>query len=306
MPTYMAWRNRWLFGLKEDPVMLQELPLLQLDWPPVSKDADGPVILISPTQRSGSNFIHQLLALHPGLKPLSDQAGLPQEFFFHTYSEALLAYTEKTVPTWSTWLKESSSREIMAHRLMAGIGRGMIDELGKEKEGFTWLFRAPDARGINNIFHLFPSAKVVLLYRDGRDTCASFMNSWGGDSVLKDFARRWADRVQEMHIFHQKAIEKGYGDRVSAIHYEEYVNDPLGNMKVVLSKLGLTVEEYPFGSVEKVPLLGTSESKVVHWEPEAKPSDFSSVGRWKKWTPAQQQDFMDIAGASLRQLGYKD
>lgn len=305
-PTYMKWRNRWLFGDEEDPVMLQELPTVSLDWPPLSSQANGPVILISPTQRSGSNFIYQLLCLHPGLKSLADQDGLPQEFFFHTYSEALKAYAENTVPAWSTWLKDPSSREKMAHRLMAGMGQGMLSELGGGNLNSSWLFRAPDARGIENIFHLFPTARVLLLYRDGRDTCTSFMNSWGGESVLTDFAHRWNSRVQEMIQFQQKANDSGYGDRVLEIHYEEFVSDPVQMIKSILPKLGLSSDEYPYDKVGKVPLLGTSEARVVHWEPEQKPSDFNPIGRWKTWSPKQQKDFMSIAGPSLRQIGYDD
>lgn len=305
--AYMEWRNAWLFGEPQDPVMLQPLPEVKVTWPEPVEGPAGPVIVISPTQRSGSTYVHELLALHPGLVPVGGKNGLPEEFFFHNYGEALKAYVEKTTAAWDTWLHDKEQRQERASRLFASIGAGMLRGIAREagaQENARLLLRAPDARGIRNLFHLFPGAIVVMLFRDGRDTCASFMNSWGGESVFESFAERWADRVEEMLAFKQEAVDHGYGERVLQVRYEDCVRDPATVLKDILPKTDLNVTAYPFEQTTDLPLLGTSEASRVHWEPVKKPADFNPLERWKAWPADMKQRFERKAGKQLLALGY--
>lgn len=301
---YIEWRNAWLFGRNDDPVMLQELPELVLKWPPASENPAGPVIIISPTQRSGSNYAHELIALHPDLVAAGGRNGLPEEFFFHTYGTALKAYVEKTVPTWSTWIGDQEKLEEAGHRLFASLGHGILSGLETGVSADKLLMRAPDSRGIKSIYHLFPGARVILLFRDGRDTCASFLNSWGSKSVFEQFAYRWTGRAGEMLEFEKLVSNSAYEKQCMRIRYEECVNDPDAVIRKILPFLGLSTEKYPFESLQKVPLLGTSESDHVHWRPEPRPDGFNPLGRWKEWPEDEKNTFHQIAGDVLKELGY--
>ncbi len=302
--SYLEWRNAWVFGNDHDPVMLQELPRVNIHWPPVPDQQVGPVFLISPTQRSGSTHVHELLALHPGLEALSAKENVPKEYFLHTYGEALQAYVERTTATWDTWIPQPEDKKAMAQRMFAAIGKGMLNELFRERPPERPLLRAPDSRNIRFLFNLFPDATVILLFRDGRDTCSSFMNSWGTGSVFADFARRWAGRVEEMLSFEEEARAAGYGDRVLRLHYEECVKHPEQAIREILPAIQLNENEYPFHEMSSLPVLGSSEAPEVHWEPVEKPEGFNPLGRWKKWPDAAKKEFDDLAGETMRRLGY--
>lgn len=300
--TYMQWRNLWLFGENDDPVMLQSMSPINLNWPLPAIDQSGPVFLISPTQRSGSTFMHNLLALHPDLEALSDLPGMPQEFFLHSYAAALKAYTEKTMATWENWVEDPAQRQEKGQHLIKSIGSGIMNGL-YSGEGRI-LLRAPDAHGIDHIFHLFSTATVIMLVRDGRDTVASFHNSWGSDSVFSLFCTRWAARVSEMLAFQEKATREGYDRQVILIKYEDFLTELQAPLNALMTRLDLSIEKFPLDQARELPIFGSSTEESVHWNPVVKTSQFNPTGRWHDWSARQQKTFSKIAGDMNKKLGY--
>lgn len=302
--TYLEVRNAWLFGRHDDPVMLQELPEVSVKWLPSAGAPTGPVFLISPTQRSGSNFLHTILSLHPDIIAVADKEGMPHEFFFHTYADAIISYAERTAATALNWL-DQDALDRYASRMLASAGKGMLEGLVPEKDDRDrLLMRAPDGHRLENLFHLFPDATVILLFRDGRDTAASFHDSWGSDSVFSDFCKRWADRVKEMLEFEDRAAREGFAKQVIRIYYEDFLKNPEEPVHALLERAGLDPKRYPTGKLASVPVVGSSREAHVDWEPRPKGPDFNPSGRWHNWSGRRKETFQRLAGDMLAKLDY--
>lgn len=267
------------------------------------------VYIVSPTQRSGTNFLGNLMERHPSLQAPYG-AELPMEQCLYSYSHFIRNYCYKTVSTWKKWVEGGDVvLERHAKMMMKHMGSGLLDYFSTfiEKDR-TLLMKTPDAGNLDNFFHLFPQGKVVILVRDGRDTMESFSKSWGGSGAFRQMSKRWSQRVDTILKFQQQADEAGYSDQYLFVTYDNLNQNTADELRRVFNFLNIEPALYPWDEVDKVPILGSSAYKSndeqVHWKPVEKTKDFRPSQKWVKWNGRKKAAFKAAAGENLVKLGF--
>ena len=310
---YNDLRARRLFRDLNSPFPLfQETPF-QMNWDYYESDGNfsNVAYIVSPTQRSGTNYLSHMLNMHPDLVfPGGDN--LPDEQCLYTYSELIKEYAYNTVSTWSKWV-EGGDKALVAHSkgLVSAMGEGLLTYFKQFTEpGATLLFKTPDAGHLENVFHLFGAGKVVLLIRDGRDTLESFSKSWGGDGAFGKMCHRWSNRVDTILKFKEMAEKSGYGNRLLFVRYDELNNNTNIELTKILEFLGADKDIFPWNELKNVPVLGSSNHKtkddIVHWNPVEKKEDFQPNEKWVTWSEKKKNIFKKAAGENLIRLGFAE
>ena len=267
------------------------------------------VYIVAPTQRSGTNFLSYLMNLHDDLA-FPQGPDLPDEHFFFSYSLSLRTYCEKTVATWAKW-SEGGEASLQQHtkQLMGYLGDGLLAYMRQfVTPGQRLLLKTPDAGNLNDVLHLFPQAKLLLLVRDGRDTVHSFTESWGGEVMFRKMCQRWAQRAREVSQFMEQAERSGRSDAYLLLRYDQLHADAEPQMRRILDFLGLDPERYDWAGLVNAPVLGSStfrgNQEGINWQPVEKDESFRPTDKWKSWSKRKRRIFKKHAGQSLAELGF--
>lgn len=313
---YASYRNKFLFNQLSDPFPLYSIDEFQPSWnsllPQENVNNAGidskPIIyLISPTQRSGTNYLSYLLSLHSQLQFPSGK-NLPNEQFIYSYAEYLQEYIVKTISLWRKWIQDEQQLHIYAKLLIKNLGAGISDFFYSfiEEDKIMYL-RSPDSKNIQNFFHLFPNGKVIILVRDGRDTVESFVKSWG-TGAFKKMCIRWSDRIDAILQFIDVANKNNKSDSYLVVRYDELNNDTKNQMSRILNFLNLDHGGYDWNKMEEAPVLGSStfkgEQLDVNWNPLKKDKNFNPHNKWEKWNARQKKIFKKYAGENLIQMNF--
>ena len=179
----------------------------------------------------------------------------------------------------------------MARLYVGRLGRGGVTHFGE---------KSPEhQRRLRFIHRLFPGAKVVLIYRDGRDVALSLTKlPWMSPDLYVNFAL-WL-----RYYRHQRRAEREALVPLHCVQYERLVAHPEQELRKVLGFLGLAYEpavaegshnregvpqwEYGWkgGALEKI-----STQRVGVWRSELSADQVSRLERW--------------GGPALRSLGYE-
>lgn len=267
----------------------------------VRGNAPSPILVLGVMPRSGTNFVRDLLAMHPGVHADPEQV---YEFpLLHAgrgaraFMKEFFAYFPRNRDVLTEW---------DALALLAGAWlRHWQDEAGERRI----LLKCPHVQNLGLAPHVFPDARIVLCMRDGRDVI---------DSTMRTFARRSPTRktfsqlAAEWRLGTDAICTFGEGGRnacenVLPIRYEDVYADPVSAMTSLLAHTGLDPDAYPMEKVENLPVRGSSRSRAAdeeRWQPEARTQDFNPVRRWADWPEAKKNRFDRLAGPTLRAAGY--
>lgn len=257
-----------------------------------------PIFIHGILPRSGTNFLWDLLLLHPDCAPAVDPV---REDLFLDHSDHLLAFSEAVQGAWDPrWGR--FSRELPG-RLHAALGEGLVSFLWEDRAR-RLVSKSPSVRHLERFFEFFPSARLLILIRDGRSVTQSCVDTFGWE--FERAARAWADGADEVARFRDSQAHRA--DRWRVVHYEALLDDLDGQMPVLLNFAGLDPSAYDLQAARNLPVRGSSafgrNASSVSWEPVEKNAGFSPKERWRSWTPPQHERFAWIAGEQMRALGY--
>lgn len=264
---------------------------------------DGKVATVEPffvlgiSYRSGTNYLARLLEQHPRIS-----TGPVPEDFVAAKLPVLDDYVRRVTAEWNPRWGIEPNRA----RLIAGISDGLQGFLTSSSEPGTCyvLNRTPSVSGLAHLRKFFPMNRVIILVRDGRSVVESGMRSF--DWRMDDAARTWANAAETIMKFRK---EDARPERTMIVRYEDVVTDPVNTVQTLLDFLGLAMDEYPAGSAENVPVIGSSDLRRsgghtrIHWDPTEQ-ADFAPLRRHDQWSPGKHRRFDWIAGNALRELGY--
>lgn len=261
----------------------------------------NPIILLSVCPRSGSNYLENLLLLHPQCR----KSTVPEDFFLAN-SETLLNFSRSVAESWDDWWVQRLGG---ASRLAMQIGTALLRfaDPGPEEEGppgdFRLILRSPTTEGIATAAILFPNARVLVLVRDGPATVESGRRSFGWP--YEEAMLAWRQSVRCVFSF----LASADGPRCQLIQFEDLTADPARELARVIAFLGLDPALYPVNRVDEIPVLGSSsfgrsEGEEVHWRPVPKDSSFDPLARAQSWPGHRLARFGWLAGAEQRKLGY--
>jgi hypothetical protein len=260
----------------------------------------APIFILGIMPRSGTNFLWDLLCLHPDCAP-----GRPpiREDFFLEASDHLLGYTSAVRAWWDpNW---GHFDDVVMDEFHRSLGDGLISFLWVDRDR-RLVTKTPSVRHLDRFFRFFPNAYLIILVRDGRSVAQSAMASFGWD--LDRAARQWAEAAETIRSF---TGQRRHGNERSLIvRYEDVFRDPKGHLQEVLRFLDLDEHTFDFHSAATLPVRGSSfyfgpGRDSLHWEPVTRGSNFDPTETWRTWTREMHERFEWLAGEQLRYLGYE-
>ena len=261
----------------------------------------SPIILLSACPRSGSNYLENLLLLHPRCR----KSKVPEDFFLAN-SETLLNFCRSIADSWDDWW---SQRLGGPSRLAMHVGTALLRfaDPGLEKESavsdYRLILRSPTTEGIATAPTLFPNAQVLVLVRDGPATVESGRRSFSWP--YEEAILAWRQSLRRILSF----LASSDGPRCQVIRFEDLTVDPASEIVRVLAFLGLDPALYAFDRVNEIPVLGSSsfgraQGEEVHWRPMPKHPSFDPLARAQSWPAYRLARFAWLAGAEQRKFGY--
>ena len=255
--------------------------------------------------RSGTNYLHELLLLHPDCCT----TGPVQENFFLLSADHLGRYADAVAERWKPeWQLDASIKA----SLLEGLGDGLIAFLDRQRQldprnrgaRYRMVARTPHVGNLPWTFRLFPRARLIVLVRDGRDLVESFVRSFAAD--YPTVMQQWADAAKIIVDFER--AHHGSGARYLIVRYEDLVTSTEAELRRVLGFLGLDAERYDFAAASAAPVIGSSTFRggapALHWAPVAKTADFNPLARALDWPADRNAQFNSLAGDYLAHFGY--
>ncbi len=178
----------------------------------------------------------------------------------------------------------------LAGRYLRRLGRTDVTHFGE---------KSPEhQRYLGDVGRLLPGAKVVLVYRDGRDVALSRSKvPWAPPGLYANFA------VWLHYLRLQRAAVRAGTPPLLCVRYEDLVADPEKGLRAVLAFLGLPYEP-------AVALGDGSGHGIADWERAwkwraAEKIGAGRVGVWREELSRAEVGILEHwGGAALRSLGY--
>lgn len=267
------------------------------------------VFLVSPTQRSGTNLLRNMLAKAKVVQVISGKH-LSIEDWFLENSHHLENYIDELTQKWNNQLGvDLRSVDAAGPRIWQGFGQSLLN-LVEPNGSPAVVLKTPSSRNISNHFKLFPGNKLLQLIRDGRDTCESYYKSGYAASYAEIFTL-WASRADELLKFNASLDTAEKRKATLLVRYEDILIDMPSVLLEIAKFLGTSADMKKAGNLEDLPVYGSSELGSCNsggefsYQIQPRPPGFSPVGRWKSWSPQLRDQFKQIANEQLVALGYE-
>jgi hypothetical protein len=181
--------------------------------------------------------------------------------------------------------------EKMAQLYLERLNRADVTHFGE---------KSPEhQRRLCRIRQVFPNAKILLIFRDGRDVaCSARRLPWMSRDLYVNFAL-W------LHYYRIQRREQSRQDpNLLCVKYEDLVKRPELEMRSVLEFLGLPYESQVvsgFGNSEGVP------AWEAPWKARAlEPISSARIGTWRAELSTEQAAILERWGEkALKALGYE-
>lgn len=262
-------------------------------------EGPAPILVLGVMPRSGTNFVRDLLALHPDV---CADPGRLYEFPLLQVAGSARVLMRDFVSRFPRNAEVTGDWDALA--LLAG---GWLRQLQREAGDRQILLKSPHVQHLCLAPLIFPDARIVLCLRDGRDvvdsSLATFKGGWPRRKTFRQLAEEW--RLSAEAIL--QADGTGQGDDMLVLRYEDLVADQAGTLERVLAFTGLDPGPYDHDAAAALPVRGSSRGRRggdARWQGEEKSADFKPVARWKAWPPSRRAKFDRIAGAALEAAGY--
>lgn len=274
----------------------EELPLTSAPQPALA--LTQPIFIFGIMQRSGTNYLWDMLRLHPDVAirmPIVEDHLLQR-------SHHLVNYVEHVSRGWRDERLPAFEPEFLARSL----GDGVISYLQSPFPDRPVVTKTPSVENLANFRRLFPDAKAVIIVRDGRSLVESGVKSF--DWTYESSMQRWAAAARNILDF--DAANKAAGQHL-IVRYEDVLADMPGQLTAIMTFLGLDPARFDFERAANLPVRGSSTLRTeagsgeVHWVPQAKPKDFDPTRRFEHWDSFKHARFNEVAGTYQRALGYE-
>lgn len=278
----------------------------------------GPIFVRGIMPRSGTNFLADLLRLHPGV------CVNPNDIWEFPHFRAL-SFLEQYIHRLSVSPKTPS---FDADEFRRCLGDAWCQYLGNyfEREQRIVL-KDPSFGSLPKVFDYFPDACLLLVLRDLRDVVASGLkagfvappkfslgnrHSWHrlfGPSDFVWICRKARAEANEFLRFQQSSEWDRRRAQILVVRYEDLVNDIEPQARRILVHCSLDLSVYPWDKLVRLPVRGSSflrdaSGKMNFARGISQPGDFQPVGRWHDWCGHKRRRFHRELAETMGQLMY--
>lgn len=265
-------------------------------------------------QRAGTNFLADLLSLHPDC-----EKSFVSEDFLVRRAEVLTNYVNATYNSWNPrWLvRKVNSKNLLLESIGYGLDLFLRQRIKVSGNDFRWTLalrepdasmkcvvsKTPDVDNLDFYSKLFPSAKLIVIVRDGRAAVESALRTfqWSFEFAI----RKWKKGADNILAFDgSRSVDATH----LMVRYEDLYSNVEREMNRILDFVHLSSSRYDFEQAGSMPVRGSSTYRVEEDNPWEKPLDvtdaFNPLARFENWSRFQHERFNWIAGDVLAQLGY--
>jgi hypothetical protein len=266
--------------------------------------ADSPIFIVG-CPRSGTKLIRDLLRSHPNITFPHESQFIPR--LYRLYGDPVnereavrLAGTILGIYWVRAFGLSQTASSFSQCRTYAEIVSGIFREWAAKEGKPRWGDKTPQyVTEIPTLIEIFPSCRIIHIYRDGRDVALSFMKQWFGPGNVFSAASVWKRMVTKGR---SDGAEAG-PDRYMEIRYETLLEDPREIMEEVCKFIGK-----PFCEAVLRPNFIESGINL------SKPGGYGTKteilsknrGKWRSGMPVPDRAvFESVAGGLLTELGYE-
>jgi sulfotransferase family protein len=280
----------------------------------------GTIFILGIMPRSGTNFLHDLLCLHPDCVP----GGIIWEDFVLAYSDLLFKYSNATYKHYnSKWKVDEKLGP--PDFLCQCLGQALLSFLNLQLQSNNTIHesspdqnvkyhnnpsqqrlvtKTPVVNNLSNFPAFVPASSLIIVIRDGRSVVESGVKTfnWNYEKAM----RRWASAADTILQFVRE--KQNTGDNFIIVKYEDLYKDKEGELRRIFPLLGLNSENYDFGAAMNLSIRGSSQlstNKKVHWESTEKIKNFNPIARCSHWSRAKHERFNWIAKDCIEPIGYE-
>ncbi len=269
---------------------------------------EEPIFVVG-CRRSGTSLLRDLLRSHPDLSFPLPSFFIPKLYRLYgdpggeAEAQRLAAIILRF--DWvRRWELEANPSDFSSCRSYREVVSRLFEAWARKEGKRRWGDKTPDyVADIPTILEIFPSAKIIHIYRDGRDVALSWVQSQFGAYNIFSAADQWnrcvnAGRTAGAGLRPESYLEVGY---------ETLLSEPEVTLRRICGFLGesfyssmlkpnfLVPRHYPLWFGERKPTW-VSDREIVR----------SNSGKWKTaMTPSDRVLFESVAGELLRTLGYE-
>jgi len=276
----------------------------------------GPIFILGVMQRSGTNFINNLLLAHPDC----GYPGIVWEDFFLAHADLLKQYSERVKSHWKVEWCEKVNENFGSTSPLSFIGWGLV-EFMRAQQGVTsahtekqssnlnaqkkFLVTAtPSVDNLELFFDMFEDSRLLIIIRDGRAVVESGVRSFDWD--YEGATRRWEKAARRIIQMDKNNDVK---DRCIIVRYEDLFVETEKTLTHVFKFLGLDPAKYNYSVAQNIGVMGSSELRqkgdAMHWKSVDKPKEFNPLSRADNWNKRMHERFAWIVGDSMEYFGYK-
>jgi Sulfotransferase family len=272
----------------------------------------GPIFILGIMQRSGTNWLRDLLLCHPDCYPATIQ-----EDFLLANSQLLVRFGSSLYRSWpESWrADERVGPQERLHRL---LGEALLAFIGQEPGGQDsdgsppgpatrrLVTKTPSIDNLDHCFNFFPDSQLLILVRDGRTVVESGVRSFNWD--YENAIRRWDGAARKILSF--RAGGELARLRSTVVKYEDLFSTPDPELRRLLGFLNLDPAKFDFDRALGLPVRGSSvfgrpEQDRVRWRRLERTEEFAPLERAADWDRWKHERFNRLAGESLEALGYQ-
>lgn len=259
----------------------------------------NPIFILGLMPRSGTNFLSNLLQLHPDCAP----AEPVWEDFIVTHLDQLAGFSDSVAEAWDD---EWGVDDQVGADLDTSLGNGLTEFLEDRCQATRVISKTPRVTNLDLFFRFFPGSKLLILVRDGRSIVESGARTfqWSREAAMHSVAdaARAVQKFRESHA--------GDGDRYCILRYEDLWQDTESQLRKLFHFLELESDNYDWPAALALPVRGSSELKEnddtsVHWDPVKRDPDFDPLSRFDEWNDARHYRYNRVAGAGMEPFGYR-
>jgi len=258
------------------------------------RTAGGPIFLLGITGRSGTNYVRDLIALHPDCEKA--RSPIWEDFFLHE-AAPLFEFERKVRSHWKSWNAAEVGSELLPR-----VGAALLAFLSEGVERRV-IAKTPSVRNLERFFDLFPNAYLVIIVRDPRSVVYSAVASFKADA--EGWARDWVKGATAIASLQDDP--RAEHKRFHVVRYEDLVTNGRSTITELLRFLDLGQTEFNFGAAADLPPRGSSQlagTGEMHWRPTQSPGAFEPLRRWEAWPESELERIEWISSPHMDRFGY--